>query len=35
MTLSEAMDRTTAERNLRQTIQQVMHLIHKAAGISA
>lgn len=28
MTLEEAMSRTTTEQNLRQTMQQVMHLIH-------
>lgn len=35
MTLQEAMNRATTEQNLRQTIQQVMHLIHHTAALRA
>lgn len=35
MTLQEAMDRTTTEANLRQTMQQIMHLIHQTAAYRA
>ncbi|WP_270528119.1 glycerate kinase [Mitsuokella jalaludinii] len=35
MTLQEAMDRTTTEQNLRQTVQQVMHLIHQTVASRA
>ena len=35
MTLQEAMDRATTEQNLRQTVQQVMHLIHQTAASRA
>ena len=35
MTLQEAMDRATTEQNLRQTIQQVMHLIHQTVALRA
>lgn len=35
MTLQEAMDRATTEQNLRQTVQQVMHLIHHTAALRA
>lgn len=35
MTLQEAMDRATTEQNLRQTVQQVMHLIHQTVASRA
>ena len=35
MTLQEAMERATTEQNLRQTVQQVMHLIHQTAASRA
>ena len=33
--LQEAMDRATTEQNLRQTVQQVMHLIHQTVASRA
>ena len=33
MTLEEAMSRTTTEQNLRQTMQQVMHLVHASRSV--
>lgn len=35
MTLQEAMDHATTEQNLRQTVQQVMHLIHQTVASRA
>ena len=34
MSIEEAMDRDNTERNLRQTVQQVMHLLHRVDGYS-